>query len=555
MAGLCTAIAAARHGAKVVLMQGRAVLGGNASSEIRMGISGAHGADNKETGILEEILLENLYRNPGMKYTIWDTVLFEKAYLQENLTLLLNCACFEVDASDGRIRTLKGWQTTAQRFHRVHANLFADCSGDSVLRVCGAEHRMGRESKHEFGESHGPDTADRKTMGNSILIQLREVDEHVPFIPPQWAHVYHDGDLPNRALHPEGNNFWWLEIGGEDDTIADAEEIRDELYKIAFGVWAYMKNHPDGRAGNWELDWIGALPGKRENVRYVGDHILTQNDIEAEGRFDDLVAYGGWPMDDHPPAAIEHKGPPTVNYPAPSPYGIPYRAMYSRNIENLFFAGRNISATHMALSSTRVMGTCSIIGQAVGTAAAIAVRHGLSPRGVYQHRMGDLQKALMDDDCYLPWHTRTVPAITRNATLTASSGKPEPLRSGIDRNLGEAERGWWADPDASVEYRFESQQAVRCVRLVFDSDQGDPKRMPFNYPKRGHRHRVPDLICADFDLAVLGAEGMWKTVKEVRGNYQRLVRLPLTGKANGIRFVARRAWGGGRAHLLAFDVS
>jgi hypothetical protein len=219
-----------------------------------------------------------------------------------------------------------------------------------VLRISGAAYRWGREARDEFNEAHAPEVADRKTMGNSLLLQLREADDHVPFVPPTWAYSYTEDDFPNRDLKSHGNNFWWLEIGGVQDTIQDAAEIRDELLKIGYGVWDLIKNHPDGRGHRWDLEWIGQLPGKRENVRYEGDHILTQNDIEAEGRFDDLVAYGGWPMDDHHPDAIKYPGEPTIFHPAPSPYGIPYRSLYSRNTENLFFAGRNISATHMALS-------------------------------------------------------------------------------------------------------------------------------------------------------------------------------------------------------------
>lgn len=260
----------------------------------------------------------------------------------------------------------------------VKARFFADCSGDSVLRVSGAEHRWGRESRHEFGESHAPEAADRKTMGNSILIQLREIPEetHRPFLPPSWANRYDESSLPKRPLRPEGRNFWWLEVGGTGDTIADTESNRDELLKIAFGLWAHIENHPDGRGRRWELEWIGALPGKRENVRYVGDHILTQNDIEAGGPFDDIVAYGGWSMDDHSPAGIHYLGEPTIFHPEPSPYGIPYRSLYSRNTVNLFLAGRNISATHMALSSTR--GMCSRVDHQLGL-----VVQALKEKGIY----------------------------------------------------------------------------------------------------------------------------------------------------------------------------
>jgi hypothetical protein len=560
MAGLCAAVAAARHGARVVLMHDRPVLGGNASSEIRMHICGAHGEENRETGIIEEIFLENCRRNPGLKYTIWDTVLYEKARFQEGLTLLLNCSCNDVSAKGGRIESVRGWQTTSQTWHRVGARLFADCSGDSVLRVCGADYRRGRESRREFGESHAPVKADDKTMGNSILIQLREVDEHIPFVPPWWAITFTGDDVPKRSLRPAGN-FWWLEIGGEQDTIADAEEIRDELLRIAFGVWAWIKNHPDGRGHGWELEWIGALPGKRENVRYVGDHILTQNDVEAEGRFDDIVGYGGWSMDDHHPAGIRHPGAPTIFHPAPSPYGIPLRCLYSRNVENLFFAGRNISATHMALSSTRVMATCAVLGQAVGSAAALAARHGLTPRGVWEKRLPELQELLMDDDCWLPGKKRPLPEITRGAKLIASSGDAEPLRNGLDRSLKEAENGWWARPtswaaaDAFVEYRFDKPRKLSRVRLVFDSYLPFNKRMPSSFPKKGNLAPFPKRLCRDFDILVDGGDGSWRVVLTVRDNHQRLVRKPIDVTARGVRFVPRKSWGWHEVYLFAFEVS
>jgi len=566
MAGLCAAIAAARRGARVVLMQDRPVLGGNASSEIRMHICGARGADNKEAGILEEIMLENCRRNPSLKYPIWDTVLYEKARFQENLTLLLNCTCNEVEAGGGRggagsgneveakggrgesavkgrrIASVLGWQLTSQTWHRVRARLFADCSGDSVLRVSGAEFRRGREARREFGEASALPAADDKTMGSSILIQIREVGEHVPFVPPAWAHKYKDGDLPNRDLRPAGN-FWWLEIGGEQDTIADAEEIRDELLKIAFGVWDFIKNHPDGRGYGWELEWIGALPGKRENIRYVGDHTLT------------LVAYGGWPMDDHPPAAIEHKGKPTTYYPAPSPYGIPYRCLYSRNVENLLFAGRNISATHLGLSSTRVMATCALMGQAAGTAAAIAVRHGLSPRGVYEEKVAELQQAIMDDDGYLPWKRRPIPAICREAKLSASAGDPEPLRNGVDRTLGEEDNGWWGAPEAWVEYRFDRPQKLTRARFVFDSYLPFDKRIPSSFPMKGNKAPFPKRLCRDFDLAVPDGSGGWRVAVEVRDSCRRLVKVQLDVTTKVVRFIPRRTWGWDEAHVFAFDVS
>jgi len=552
MAGLCTALAAARNGAKVVLIQDRAVLGGNASSEVRMWICGAHGADNKEAGIVEEILLENCYRNPGLKYSLWDGILYGKCVAEENLTLLLSCSVNDLDMTGNRVSKVKAWHLTEQCHYEVSAQLFADCSGDSVLRISGAEYRAGRESGDEFNESHAPDTADDKTMGNSILLQLRKVDEHIPFITPAWAHTYTDEDLPNRPVEScSGDNFWWLEFGGLLDTIEDADLIRDECYKIAYGVWDLIKNHPDGRGHGWELDWIGSLPGKRENVRYVGDHILTQNDVEAKGKFDDIVAYGGWSMDDHHPEAIAYPGKPTIFHPAPSPYGIPFRCLYSKNIDNLFFAGRNISATHMAMSSTRVMATCAIIGQAVGTAAAIAVENSLSPRGVYQNRMGKLQDLLLDQDCYLPWKTRQ----TTDAPLTASSGDPEALKNGVDRSIGEDDNGWWGGQGEFLEYTFRDQVDVDEIRLTLDSDFSNVKRLPWRFTRDGSLVRMPAMLLRDFTIEALDAEGKYQTVMEVRDNWKRYVVLkPANLATSRIRLTVDQTWGNSKAHIFGFDV-
>ena len=160
MAGLCAAVAAARLGVKTVLMHDRPVLGGNAYSEVRMWICGAsaHGENLRETGIIEEIQLENLYRNNYPNYSVWDSILYEKAAFQENLTLLLNCSCCGAETIDGRILSVKGWQLTTETWHEVKADYFADCSGDSILApLTGAEFRQGREASSEFNESIAPE--------------------------------------------------------------------------------------------------------------------------------------------------------------------------------------------------------------------------------------------------------------------------------------------------------------------------------------------------------------------------------------------------------------
>ena len=385
LAGMCAAVAAARHGIKVALMHDRPVYGGNASSEIRMWVCGAHGKNNRETGIIEEIALETLYRNPYRRYPMWDAILFELINNEKNITPILNCSCNDIEMDGSKIKKVIGWQTTTQCYHIIEAKLFADCSGDSILApLSGAEYRWGRESQNEFGESIAPEQADKKTMGLSCLIQARETDKKHTFIAPSWARKFTKEDLPYRLpdMNDPEENFWYMELGGEGDTIHDTEKLRDELISVAYGIWDFVKNSGEYNADNWELEFVGFLPGKRESRRYVGDYIMNQNDVRDGGHFDDIAAYGGWTMDDHNPAGINTKDKPNIFHPAPSPFGIPYRCLYSVNIENLYFAGRNISVTHTAMSASRVMATCALLGQAVGTASAIAIKNDATPREI-----------------------------------------------------------------------------------------------------------------------------------------------------------------------------
>jgi len=551
MAGLCAALAAARHGASVVLMHERPVLGGNASSECRVHVCGAdrHGALPylRETGILEELRLENLSRNPHRSYSIWDLVLYEAARLQPNLTLLLNCTCLEAEMAGSRIAQVTGWQLTTQTYQQVRAQIYADCSGDAILApLTGAHFRVGREARSEYGEPAAPETADQLTMGMSLLFHAREYDAPQPFVSPAWAYDFPaDSDLP----YGEGGHrwwetgYWWVELGGEQDSIHDTERIRDELLRISLGVWDHIKNHGDHGADHWSLEWLQFLPGKRESRRYVGDHLLTQLDIEAEGKFADVVAYGGWEMDDHHPAGFWSARlgcPSTTFYPTPSPYGIPYRSLYSANIENLMFAGRCASCTHMAMSSARVAGTGASMGQAVGTAAALATSLGVPPRELGSHLPG-LQQALLADDCYLPGLVQEMPPLTAQARLVASQGDPEPLRDGVNRPVGEVRHGWLAHPGDSCSYLFPRPARVEQATLVLDSALEAIISLS-HHRRKNQFTTVPPVMPKAFRLE--GQEGeAWVPLAAVTDNHQRLVRLPVRRQLSGLRWVLESTWG------------
>lgn len=563
LSGMCAAISAARHGLKVAIMQDRAVFGGNASSEVRMWVCGARGKDNRETGIIEEIALENLYRNAYRGWPVWDCILFEKIKEEENIVSILNCSCNDIEMNGNKIESITGWQTTTQKWHKVKAKYFSDCSGDSVLApLSGAEYRVGREARSEFGESIAPIEKDRKTMGMSCLIQAREMPNKRTFIAPSWAYKYTKETLMHRLpdMKEPSENYWYMELGGENDSIADTEELRDELLRVAMGIWDYIKNSGDCDADNWELDFLGFLPGKRESRRYVGDYIMNQNDVEAEGKFDDIIAYGGWPMDDHNPAGINTDEKPTIFHPAPSPFGIPYRCVYSKNIDNLFFAGRNISLSHSALSSTRVMATCAILGQAVGTATYIANKYDLSPRGVYREKIKELQETLAYDDCYLPFTGIEGSLIMKNAKFTSIDDESaRKLTNGKER--GFEENGIELNCNEDVVMEFSAVQSVQSVRIVLDSDinrettGGDGyvpvKSTVCNVTLDMPPVYLPGFLAKNIAIEYMGEEGEWIKLCQIDKNRKRLIDITVKKDVKAIKICFNEAWKGEKVRVFS----
>lgn len=598
LTGLCASLAAAREGIKVVLIQDRPMLGGNASSEIRMWVRGAHGLENRETGIISELEEENIFTNPTLIPSTWDNVMWAKVKAEKNITLLLNCTCCDADKTEkdgiSHLTSVTAWQMTTYTWHTVKATYFADCSGDSILApISGAKWRVGREAASEYGEAMGKEVADKKTMGMSCLLQARETDAPVPFRAPDWAYKFEtDEDFNYNGVntkisdefskgisgvkitdvkslnrpHVPGTdltNFWWIELGGENDSIHDAEEMRDELIKIAYGIWDHVKNHGDHGAENWTLEWVGILPGKRESRRYIGSYVLTENDIEAGGKFDDIIAFGGWPMDDHNPAGFRSylsEAPASKLYPAPSPYGIPYRVLYGHEVDNLFFAGRNISATHAAMSSTRVMATCALIGQAMGTAASICVNNGVTPHGVYETKMKTLQDKLRDAGCYLPGTVREIPELTKQAKINLSDSDLALLQNGIERpdenmsvnyielNVGD-----------SLEFDFGEEKELTELRLYFDPDFSrqsiTPNKKMRVFAQKLHTGldfvpvKVANTLVKSFRVLADGKE----IYKETE-NHNSLRKIALGVKAKKLTVVFDETRGIDKVHLFSADV-
>ena len=568
MAGICAAVSAARRGVKTCLVHDRAVLGGNASSEIRMWIRGASIKFPlyREGGILEEIALLNEKYNPEMNYSIWDGILWDLVKKEKNLTLMANTVCTGAEYEGDRVSAIRALGLTNYREFCIRADYFADCSGDCVLAdFLPVKTRIGREGKNEYNESAAISQADDCTMGNGVLIQVREADHPVRFTPPTFARKLTDDDFKNRLNIKDRygflkTNFWWIELAYGRKTLEEAEATKDELLAIAYGTWDYIKNSGKFEAENWTLDFVGFYPAKRESRRYVGAYTLTQNDIDAATPFEDEIAYGGWPMDDHSPNDFDHGESPNVNHKVKAPYAIPYRCLYTEAFTNLAFAGRNISATHMAMSSTRVMATCGLMGHAVGAAVSLAKKHGVSFAGVLPY-IGELKQRLRDDDCYLLYTPRQSSALICEAKCNLMEEKRGRLLSGIERSFEEDNTLRLAKGE-ELTFTFAAAYVGR-IRLLFDSDIAracqpirDLAMYPqiYAYPKDAPNAFVPPALVRAYTVTVVTEDGEILTFSE-KENISRLVFLPIDRKITSITFVGEETYGAEDVRLFSLDIT
>ncbi len=564
LSGMCAAVSAARQGVRTAIVQNRSMFGGTASSEIRMHICGANchssKANMRETGIIEEILLENKSRNPYASFNLFDMILWEKIHMQKNLDSYLNTNMDDVVVENGEIKSIICHQNSTETEYTFTARIFVDATGHGTLgTMAGAVGRIGSESRYMFSEPTAPEEANTYTMGNTLMFVARDCGEPVKFIRPQWAYQFSENDLRFRphetgiAANADGigiveaendKNFlpeitsvdagyWWIELGGNyDDIISQGEVIRDELLKCVYGVWDHLKNAGDHGIENYDLEWVGIVPGCRESRRLDGDYILTENDIRSNRIFDDAVAYGGWPMDVHLPGGLlDFDNPGSHVYNFEGCYTIPYRCYYSKNIDNLMLAGRDISASKMAFSSVRVMGTCSVGGQAVGTAAALAVRYGCHPREIGQAHLTELQQQLLKDDCYIPgFRNEDATDLARlaqvSATSESESGPAVNVINGISRSE-ENETNYWESAHLgangeTLRFKLSEEKALRELRITFDTDLSHEIMPSIVRTVRERQIKgMPPALVKDYKVSLFrnGEKVREKLVKE---NVQRL---------------------------------
>lgn len=434
LAGTCCAITAARAGIKVLLMQDRPVLGGNASSEVRLWTLGATahmGAPNRwarEGGVIDEILVENMWRNPEGNALLFDLVMLEKVVSEPNLTLLLNTAVFEAVKSDAnRVASVRAFCSQNSTLYVARAPLFCDASGDGILAfLAGGAFRMGAESREEFGEKFAPSQEYGELLGHSIYFYSKDLGRPVNYVPPAFAleDITKIPRFRNFNTREQGCKLWWIEYGGRLDTVHETETIKWELWKVVYGVWNHIKNSGKfPEAENLTLEWVGHVPGKRESRRFEGDYLMIQQDVIEQRQHSDAVAFGGWALDLHPADGVFSEKPGCTHWRMRGIYGIPYRSLYSKNIDNLFLAGRIISVSHAAYGSTRVMATLAHAAQAVGMAAAQCARDKVLPRAIMdEDRLAEVQRDLMRSGQHIPNFSLNDPDdLAQSATLKASS--------------------------------------------------------------------------------------------------------------------------------------
>lgn len=603
LSGMCAAVAAARQGSNTCLIQDRSVYGGNCSSEVRMHIMGASchwGKKNaSETGLLMELLLENKRINHTYNYSIWDGVMWGWIQNQKNLENFMNTTMYDVVCKADKISTVKCYQMSTEKYLELSADIFIDCTGHGTLGyLAGAEYVIGTESKHTYNETIGPEKENGDTMGDSIMFFARDTGHPVKFEKPEWAYTFDDSFFEHRyhgevstyhtpdavvVLDPDDDydehegklvekydncsGYWWIELGGTwKDIIGQAEDLRWELLKIVYGIWDHIKNGGDHKAENYDIVWFGTVAGVRESRRLIGSYVLKQSDIDPETRkvHDDIVAYGGWPMDEHNPGGFYAKGEiPSMVYNFDGLYSIPYGCYCSKDVSNLMMAGRNISASKVAMSSTRVMATCAIGGQAAGTAAAMASQKNVNPIDFGKKYIKELQQQLLKDDCYLlTVKNEDHKDLARTSKISASSEIDKyaaiNVISGISRNT-DTEINEWVSNGISengekLTFELKNTSEVSQLRLTFDPDLSDERCMSLSTAVLEKQQvGIPKQLVKNFEVkAYLDNNCVY--IKEINNNYLRhcIVDFDNPVKADKIEVIFKDT--NGCENIMVFEV-
>jgi FAD dependent oxidoreductase len=487
MAGTCAAVSAARLDLKVALVQNRPVLGGNNSSEVRVHLGGKTNLPPyPNLGNVVRELDSGLRGNAQAPEHYADDKKLDLVGAEENIVLFLNTHVFKVEKEGARIAAVVGKDIRTGEERRFTAPLFADCTGDGTVGfLAGADYRMGREGRAETGEALAPEVPDKMTMGASVQWYSVDAGEPAPFPDCPWALSFNEDNCQRVTM-----GEWDWETGMDRDQVTEIEFIRDHAFRVIYGNWSFLKNHCADKAtyANRNLDWVAYVAGKRESRRLLGDVILQQQDIEENRAFPDACVTTTWTIDLHYPEPRNAEQFPGQEFRSIAkhgrikPYPIPYRCLYSRNVDNLFMAGRDISVTHVALGTIRVMRTGGMMGEVVGMAAKVCNEHDVTPRGVYSDHL-DALKTLMTEGTGKPpelpgldppdWLVSAGPNLAQNAKVEVSGNHdiakyPPSMLADGEINIETNTTRWVSNgvlPD-TVEFTWDAPQTISAARIV-----------------------------------------------------------------------------------------
>ncbi|MEM0965804.1 MAG: FAD-dependent oxidoreductase [Verrucomicrobiota bacterium] len=550
-AGTNAAIAAARNGVKVALIQNRPMVGGNNSSEMGVPMSGGSSMGRgRESGLNEEF-----GRIAAFGYNQKWAAGSEVGLANEpNVTVFLNTHVYAASIDeDNRITSVTAFNMLDGSRTRYHGDFFADCTGDAWLGFyAGAQYMIGRETKEKWGEKDAKDVASNITMSGSLMqhsilgYQAIDMGEPIAHNEEEWFYDMRENE-PGYLKRPRFENgyragSWWTENHGRNDDLWDPEWARDDLLLASMSYYNWIKNYSPlaDKAENYKLFYIPVTNAKRETRRLVGDIVVNQNHLVNREIFPDRITYFTWKLDVHHPLGIFSPESPYDYEDNIEPASMPLRMLYSKNVPNMFMAGRNVSVSAVALGSARVQQTTGQMGQVIGTAAAMCVKRDLTPREIVNspQDMSDLQQQLMKDDLTILHMANTDPNdLARTASISASSSMseadgPENAIDGFIRPMNDEmlmyignehvpDNMWKSDPSQAMpqwlELDFGEKKAVNSVYLTFDTDLDVKRYITWEFLDE---HRMPPTCVSDYRVQYFDGSD-WVTVAEREGNYMR----------------------------------
>lgn len=534
--GVAAAVSGARQGLKTALLCGRPYVGGNASDE---GSIGPDGAGGKNSGFHETGIANEIKRICEKNKSTWQSAMEVLLAQNPHVTVFANTLCTDAITEDGKIKSIEAVNTMTLEKYSFAGDMFADCSGDGWLGYyAGAAYRLGREAKHEYNEEFAPQSPDTLTMSGCLCMSrlgwymrgfyMEKTEEEAIFDVPDWIPELPEGTEKERPQAKSHCAEWWLENSNDYDDLWEEEFARDALICLGIGYFNWLKTKSPQRDEfkNHKLTHLALHNSKRENRRLIGDYVLSQTDITERTSFDDVVTYHGWGIDVHHPKGIfsGKEGPFHLNMEVP-PLPVPYRCLYSKNIENLFMASRCSSVSHLALGTTRIENTIMTFGQVVGIAAAMCKKYGNTPRGIYQNYIKELQQNLLKDDLtILELVNEDSADMARNAEISATSedvekgGFAKNILNGKNRSVPGECNGWISKVGLpqSVSLKWNAPINVSMVQITAETD--------LVYPRYSFEDAPPfDYTAKKLAIEII-RDGKCVEKREISDNYLRQMR-------------------------------